>query len=497
MTDTAASRSLERRAMSLGTAFALDYGLQFLLPVVLTRALDPHSFGEYRLLWLGISTLLMVTPMCMPQTLYYFLPRHDSERQRLFLNQCLIFMAFAGLAAAWALSPFDPFLPQTMRGLVSHNAAQVMLIAGLWIFAWVLDVLPTVDERVDWQARLIVSLSAFRAVFLSVVAFLTRDLGAVLWALAALTALKAGILLMYVRRYHGMRGPWMERAAFKEQVRHAAPFGLSGMLHGLRSQGDQWVAAALFSVAQFASFSVATVLGPVVQMCRQSVNHVFLPSMSRMHSSGDVRAMLALNSRANSMVALLVYPLLAFAFVFAVPLISLVYTASYLDAVPVLRIYVVGLLILVVEIQSVMFLMKQGAFAAWVNALVLALAIPLSYLGAMDFGLAGAAIGSVSALYAERLLTLTRLARLSQTPLHKLQDWPTLAGILAAAALSAAAAGLALREVQLRPFLMLVSGAGIVAVVYPAALFLMGQRRCITAFLASLRHSAPTPAAIK
>ena len=483
--------------MSLGTAFALDYGLQFLLPVVLTRALDPHSFGEYRLLWLGVSTLLMITPMCMPQTLYYFLPRSDKDGQRLYLNQCLIFMAFAGLVAAWALSPFDPFLPQSMRGLVSHDAAPVMLIAGLWIFSWVLDVLPTVDERVDWQAKVIVSLSAVRAVMLSAVAVLTRDLGAVLWALALLTALKAAILLFYVRRHHGWRGPWISREPFREQLKHAAPFGLSGMLHGLRSQGDQWIAAALFSVAQFASFSVATVLGPVVQMCRQSVNHVFLPSMSRMHSSGDVRAMLALNSRANAMVALLVYPLLAFAFIFAVPLISLVYTSAYVEAVPVLRVYVIGLLILVVEIQSVLFLMKQGPFAAWVNGLVLALALPLSYFGAITWGLPGAAVGSVVALYAERAVSLSRLARLSDTPLLKLQDWGTLAGILLAAALSASIAGLLLGMVAVHPFVELALGALAVAIVYPLALFLTGQRECLTSFVASLRHSGPEPAAIK
>ena len=35
--------SLERRAVSLGTANAVDYALQFLLPIVLTRTLDPHS----------------------------------------------------------------------------------------------------------------------------------------------------------------------------------------------------------------------------------------------------------------------------------------------------------------------------------------------------------------------------------------------------------------------------------------------------------------------
>ena len=53
----AAPASLERRAISLGSANALDYALQFLLPIVLTRTLDPHSFGEYRLLWLAIGVM--------------------------------------------------------------------------------------------------------------------------------------------------------------------------------------------------------------------------------------------------------------------------------------------------------------------------------------------------------------------------------------------------------------------------------------------------------
>ena len=40
--------------------------------------------------------------------------------------------------------------------------------------------------------------------------------------------------------------------------------------------------------------------------------------------------MLDLNSRANIMVATIVYPLLAFAFAFAEDLVTLVYTATYL-----------------------------------------------------------------------------------------------------------------------------------------------------------------------
>jgi O-antigen/teichoic acid export membrane protein len=492
-----ANASLERRAVSLGTAYALDYALQFLLPIVLTRALDSHSFGEYRLLWLAVSTLLVIMPMCMPQSLFYFMPRSDPTRQRLYLNQCLLFLAFAGAASALILSQLNPWLPAALKGVVSGHGAVVPLFVALWIFSWVLDVLPTVEERVQWQAKVIVGLSALRAVALSSVAIVTRDLTAVLWVLAAFTAFKSLLLLGYVRRHHGLRGPWFEREPFKEQIKQASPFALSGMLNGFRAQGDQWIAAMLFTVTQFASFSVATVLAPMVMMFRQSVNHVFMPSMSRHHSTGDFKAMLALNSRANSMVALLVYPLLAFAFVFAEPLIELIYTPTYVGAAPVMRLYIVGLLALVVELTSILFLLKQGGFAARVNALVLVLALPMSYFGAITWGLMGAALGSVVALFSERALSLARIARLTQTPVAHLQDWRTLAGILAAAALAALAAGAVLRWTHLPDLALLAAGGAILAVVYPAALYVTGQRHCISSFIASLRHSGPEPAAAK
>ena len=487
------SSSLERRALSLGSAYAIDYGLQFILPVVLTRALDRYEFGEYRLLWLATSTLLMVMPMCMPQSLYYFMPRADAQGRRLYLNQCLLFLSLAALVSAWIMSPFDPWLPASMHGLMTDAGGVVPLFTALWVFSWVLDVLPTVDERVHWQAKAIVGLSALRALALSAAALMTGDLVAVLWVLAAFAGFKATLLLVYVARFHGIQGPWIQGKAFGEQVKQAAPFALSGGLHGLRAQGDQWIAATLFAVPQYASFSVATVMAPMVQMFRQSVNHVFMPSMSRVHSSGDMGSMLALNSRANAMVALLVYPLLAFAFVFAEPMISLIYTKAYVDAVPVMRIYVVGLCAMVVELVSVLFLLKEGPFAARVNALVLAMAIPASYLGAVTWGLSGAAIGSVMAIFAERALSLVRIASRTQIRVRDLQDWTTLAGILAAAMLSAGVAAFVMHFVHWPAFPTLLAGGTVLAITYPGALCLTGQRRCLASFIASIRHAGPHP----
>ena len=489
---SAVAASLERRALSLGTANAIDYALAFLLPMVLTRTLDAHEFGQYRLLWLAIMTMMAIAPMNMPASLYYFLPRADRPQQRLYVHQTMLWLVLAGLVSALAISGLNPLMPAALRDVEVGHEVLVPAFALAWVFASLLDILPTAEERVSWQARVIVSLSAVRALALSAAAIVTRELGPVIWVLLAFAFLKIAILLSYVRRHHGLSGDWFGRAEFGSQVRQAAPFAASGALHGVRQQADQWIAAALFSVSQFAAFSVATVLAPLVQICRQSVNNVFLPSMSRLQSSGDTAGVLRLNSRANCMVALLVYPALAYAFAFANEVITLIYTATYIEAVPVLRLYVVGLVAFVVELVSVLFVMKQGPFAAKVNGIVLFIAIPLSLFGAYRWGLVGAAAGSVAAIYAERYLSLRRISTLTGTPLARLQDWGTLAGLLAAAMLSAAVAAVALHFTHWGSLATLAAGGALVAVTYPVALKLTGQWGELTQFIGSFRshHAA-------
>lgn len=431
-----AQRSLERRAFSLGSANALDYALQFLLPVVLARALDVDSFGQYRLLWLAVSTVAVLAPLSMPQSLYYFMPRSDAAGKRLYLNQTLLFLCSTALIGAWALSSLNPWQPASLAGLTDH-VFLVPLFTFLWIVALLLDLLPTVEERVEWQAKVIVGLSGLRAVSLCVAAIATGEFVPVLWTLVAFVLFKLVLLVSYIHRYHGWGGPFLKRKAFAEQVKYAAPFGVSSSLYGLRSQADQWVAAALFSIHQFAAFSVSAVIGPLIYICRQSVNHVFLPSMSRLEASGDVSGMLALNSRANVMVAVLVYPALAFAFLFAGDIVTLIYTASYIEAAPVMQVYVLGLAGLVVELNSVMLVLREGPFTLRNNALLLAVSIGVSWQAALSFGLPGAAAGSVLAVYLDRLRTVRRISHKTGIPIVRMQDWGTLGLLATLAAFSA------------------------------------------------------------
>ena len=429
------TRRLEWRALPLGAANAYDYAMQLLLPVVLVRCLEAEAFGGYRLLWLAVGTLMALAPLAMPQSLYYFLPGADRPTRRLYINQTLVFLAGAGFIAAWALSGWNPWLPEKLRALAGHDVV-VPAFLFLWLTASLLDMLPTVEERVVWQAKATIGLSTLRALALSATALATRELAPVLVVLLAFAAFKVTLLLGYVACYHGLRGPVLQRAAFTDQVRNAAPFGFSSAFYGLRSQADQWVAAALFPLSSFAAFSIGAVLTPVVHIFRQSVNHAFLPSMSRLQAAGDLHGMLELNNRANVMVALLVYPLLAFAFTFAEELVTIVYTAAYVEAAPVMRVYIAAIAALTVELAGIMLLLREGAFALRVNVLVLGLSLGLSWIAAQYYGLPGAAVGSVLAVYVDRAATLQRIALRTGIPLARLQNWRTLGRLLAFAALA-------------------------------------------------------------
>ncbi len=477
---------LKRRALSLGAANAVDFALQFLLPMVLARTLDAATFGEYRLLWLVIGTVMAACLLGMTQGLYYFLPRATGAMRRLYVHQTLIFLGAAGLLSALYVSPWNPWLPEAMMPLASYGVLVPTFVA-LWVTSALLDVLPMTEERTHWQVGAVTGMAVLRAVTLSVAAFLTGDLSILIVLLIALVILKLGVLFAYIGRFHGFRAPWFERHAFVDQVRHSTPFGISSSLYGLRIQIDQWVAASLFTLQAFAAFSVAAVLAPLVTIFRISVNDAFLPNMSRLQAANDVRGMMELNGRANVLVTIFVAPILALAFAFAEEIITVVYTASFVDGAPVMRVYILGLLAGLVEVGSILLLLKLGSFAVRLNAVALALSVALAWFGAVNFGLPGAAIGSVAAVWFDRVVTLRRIARETGIPLGRVQDWRSLATLAASAAIAAALAATVV-HVQFPaspPLVRLAVGGSLLAITYA---LLLAPRYANSGIFAMLRR---------
>jgi len=189
--------------------------------------------------------------------------------------------------------------------------------------------------------------------------------------------------------------------------------------------------------------------------------------------------LLDLKSRANVMVGALVYPMLAFAFVFAEEIVTVIYTAAYVDAAQVMRVLIVGYAALVVEFTSVVQLQRQGAFVMRVGLVALALSVALSWASAHSFGLAGAAAGSVAAIYFDLIATLRQVSLRTGIPLRRVQDWRSL-GLVALSTALAAGSAWGVTDLYFAgsgPLVRLIVGCVLLASVYAAMAALTGVGR--------------------
>jgi O-antigen/teichoic acid export membrane protein len=463
-----AAHRLTRRALSLGAVKAFDHALHFLLPVVLARALDAATFGEYRLIWLVVGTVTALASLNVGGSLYYFLPRSDVPTRRLFVQNTLAYFALAGLVCGFAVSAWNPLHPAAMEPLLKYDSL-VPVFVGLWMAAVILDYLPTVEERIRWQASVTLTISALRAALVAAAAITTGDLRVILWLMIAVIVLKLALLVYYVARHHGFARPICDLRLFGTHLRQAVPFGISAAFFSLRAQADQWVAASLFALTSFAAFSVAGIVGQVVHIFRHSAIEAFMPAMSRMEAAGDVRGMMEMNKRANAMIGFALFPVLAAAFAFAEEAVAIIYTTTYLEAAPVIRLYTVGMLALVIEISSVLQLLRLGGYAVRVQGVIVLLSVAGSVGGALAFGLTGAALGSVVGAYLERAVTLRRVCRETGIRLAEVQAWRSLAWSLGSAAFAGLVAWALAPDAN--AFIRLLTGALILAAVYGALNF--------------------------
>ena len=116
-------------------------------------------------------------------------------------------------------------------------------------------------------------------------------------------------------------------------------------------------------------------------------------------------------------------------------LIALVYTVQYLDALPVMHAYLVGIGISSVSVSYALPSINKGSFAVKNNALCLTLSALLSITFCLWLGPVGAAIGSVVTLVVSETWSMRAIAVALETTIFKLLPVPIIAWVFSATAI--------------------------------------------------------------
>jgi O-antigen/teichoic acid export membrane protein len=427
--DTTASRT-----RTLILARGASAVMTFFIPLVLARMLPTTEYGTYKQFVLVAQTLYAVLPFGMAQSLYYFLPR--GKDRRAYLGQTHAFVGMMAVLAAVALVLFAvPLARQLGNPELSHLRVWLALYAAGLLASLPFEITFTARGKTGFAAATYLVSDFVRTAVMTLPVLLGFGLTGLCVGLAAWATARWGATLLLTMR--GEPGPSFNKAAWREQVKYALPFGAAMAVAVPQNYFHQYAVSASVDAAAFAVYSVGCFQLPLVDLLYMPTTEILMVRIGELDAEGRVHEGAKVFREASSRLLLLFVPMAFFLFSAAPDFVPALFSEKYLSAVPVFRIALWAILLAGVPVDGALRARKAtGAiFQSYVvKALV---AVPLVLVGLHYLGIYGAILAWVAGEAVGKALLLSRLPKAMNVTFGELMPWKSMAQALAGAVLAA------------------------------------------------------------
>lgn len=438
--------SVLRPALLLTAGRTLAFGAGFFIPVVLARVFTVEEFGTYKQIFLLYTAVYLAAQMGLANSLFYFLPRAPERAARYITNSTLalagvgtliaVVVATQSQAVEWLLSNprVEPYLAPLGAYLV------------LMMVATPLEIVMISRSRYRHAAATYAVSDMVRAALFILPAAVT---GRIEWLMAGAVAFALGRCLVmagYFRREF-RRGLRPSRELLREQVSYSVPFGLAVLVGTLQSYYHQFFVSHAFDPATFAIYAVGCLQIPIVDFVATPTGDVMMVRMAEELRDGHPAAARATWHDAMGSLALMFFPLVGVLIAGSRELIVLLYTSSYLDSVPIFRLWTLTILLVPLFTEGVLRVFAATRMLLVLNLIQLGIIVALIGPFLSVFGLPGAVLITVTGTAVARLLGLVRIRGLLDGSVRRLLPWRRLTLIGLAAGLAFAGA-VGVREVS-------------------------------------------------
>lgn len=322
--------SLTKRTTILVVCRTLNFGVQLLSPIFLTRILDPHAFGQYCEFILYAMISAVIIAFSIPNNLIYFVPNRP-EKERQIVSHSALFLLLMSLVGILVLFLGGDLLrSRTSYDFVVPLMLYVFFFVNLDFFeGYCLGKRRTIAVLYYSTARTVARIAA-----VVLAAYFSRDIMFVLKVMIAVEAVKCAFLAFYFRRHLTTR---LDAALVKEQLRFIVPLGSAEVIGYCNSELAKLVISVTMGVERLALYKIGSYQIPVIGIIRSSVIDVLFPDMA---VAGE-RDRLRLWQRANVVFCFMIFPVFAVFMYHARTFIETLFTDRYISAVPLFRIYLI------------------------------------------------------------------------------------------------------------------------------------------------------------
>lgn len=370
------------RSLTIFVSKLVGYGIRLILPFFLVRLMTMTDFGAYRQFFLLEVYIATLFQLGINQALYYFVPRDERNAGAFFVNSLglnIVIFTAAFTAISLVRQPLSAWLNMAILDSAFWYLAVFTMILMLITSC---DCYLTARQRVKASALFEVSGQLFVSLTTVAAALHWRDLERIIQAMTAARAVQLLCMLAYIQfRLRGFRaerylvGVW-------PQVRYGVVLGLGGILFSIQSRMDQLFVSRHYGTESFAIYSVGCTEIPVMRLFAQSVAVVALGQFAFLEQQGDWEGIRRLWNRILTSMYALAIPTIGLLLLLSEPLVRIMFTESYIEAVPIFRINVLLKLNLIWNATLVLRAMNRNDVTVWVNLTIL-LVTPLALYGGM------------------------------------------------------------------------------------------------------------------
>ena len=476
-----------RPALTLMAGRTVSSIFTFMIPVILTRYLDPVMFGAYKQIFLLYGTLYAIGQLGMSESLYYFIPHHPDRGGSLAVNSVAV-LSLCGVACVAVLT----IGRRSLAALIGNpDVAPYLPLLALFLattlVATVLEIAMVSRRRYGLASATYVMSDLLRTVCLVTPVVLGGGVRELLWGGVTAGVVRLLALAGYLRRdFAGDLA--FDPALLRVQLAYALPFALAVLVEIAQSTLHQYVVSYRFDAATFALYSIGCLQIPLIDFMAGPACNVMMVRMAEARRAGDRPAVLAGFEDTTRKLALFFFPLLGVLLVAGHDLIVFLFTEQYAASVPIFRLWCFVILLAVFQTDGLMRVLAETRFLFWVNVARLGLIVAFMAPLLSAFGLLGPVVVTLLGMVMAKTMMLVRWKRRLEVPLRDLLPWAGLLRIGAAAGGAAAVALAVGAALAAPPFTRLAVLGVSYGLAYLVLLFLTGALTDGERQALSLRH---------
>lgn len=350
------------KVLSLSIANILNSVLNVILQMLIARLFSKTEVAIYSQSQLVCTTAVSILQMGIPSGLYYFLVR-EKGRTRAILNEGIFCVALSGmLFCIFIICGGNKLLANTF----SNNELRMTLLLSIpyvlfTLFENVVLTLLVFKNRIRFNAYYnIVKIGL--VVGSLIVCSLIFGSGSILFIMRVIVSILFAIMSIYlIYKYLAPDdGSQISKTGIKSILRISVPLGFAAMAGTLSSKLDSWIVSSLLSPETFSIYNMGAYEIPFIGVITGSIMTVVTVDMNEAVKNKQYERAIDIFSGVARKTSFFLIPIMVFFFVAAEDFMCFMFTASYIDAVPIFQCYLLYIPVRLVTYGPIMIALGKS-----------------------------------------------------------------------------------------------------------------------------------------